>query len=274
MLYDQIQETLAYLRTRTDAKPRVGIILGTGLGNLTHDLTSITAEIPYRDIPNFPISTVESHKGKLIFGELNGVSVVVMAGRFHYYEGYTMRQITFPVRVMKFLGIESIVITNVSGSVNADIEAGDIVIVRDHLNFLPENPLRGDNDERLGVRFPDMLRTYDKDLINKTLEIAEKNNIRIHTGVYLALAGPNLETPAEYEMAHRIGADLVGMSTVPEVLVARHADLKILVLSLASNKSFPIESIKETTLEEVIAVATEAEPKMRQIIKEVLQYCV
>lgn len=271
MLYDQIQETLAFLRTRTDATPSVGIILGTGLGNLTDDVENIVAEIPYCDIPNFPISTVASHKGKLIFGELNGISVVVMAGRFHYYEGYTMRQVTFPVRVMKALGINTIVITNVSGSVNAHIEAGDIVIVRDHINFLSENPLRGDNDERLGVRFPDMLRAYDKVLIEKCLSIAKENNIRAHQGVYLALAGPNLETPAEYEMAHRLGADVIGMSTVPEVLVARHADLRILVLSLASNKSYPIEAIRETSLADVIAVATEAEPKLRQIVKEILK---
>lgn len=271
MLYDQIQETLAFLRTHTEATPSVGVILGTGLGDLTDDLTNIVAEIPYQAIPNFPISTVESHKGKLIFGELNGVSVVVMAGRFHYYEGYTMRQVTFPVRVMKALGIKTIVITNVSGSVNAQIEAGDIVMVRDHINFLPENPLRGENDERLGIRFPDMLHAYDKTLIDKCLTIAKENNIRAHQGVYLALAGPNLETPAEYEMAHRLGADLVGMSTVPEVLVARHADLRILVISLASNKSYPIESIKATSLEEVIAVAVQAAPKMKLLIKTIVK---
>ncbi len=271
MIYEKIQETLAFLRTRTDATPSVGIILGTGLGNLTDDLENIVAEIPYADIPHFPISTVESHKGKLIFGTMNGVSVVVMAGRFHYYEGYTMQQVTFPVRVMKALGIHTIIITNVSGSVNEHIEAGDIVIVRDHINFLPDNPLRGAHDERLGVRFPDMLHAYDKTLIKKCLEIANTNNIRAHQGVYLALPGPNLETPAEYEMAHRLGADLIGMSTVPEVLVARHANLRVLVISLASNKSYPIATIKETSLQEVIAVAMEAAPKMRQIVKELLK---
>ena len=269
-LYDQIEEAIAYIREYTDFKPQYGIVLGTGLGNLTDDLL-IACEIDYKDIPHFPISTVQSHKGKLIFAYLAGRPVVVMAGRFHYYEGYSMQQVTFPIRVLKFLGIETIIITNVSGSTNAHMEAGDIVLVKDHINLHAENPLRGENDERLGVRFPDMKNTYDKILISKALQIAKENNIKIHLGVYLSWQGPNLETPAEYRFINTIGADLVGMSTVPEVLVAKHSDLKIMVISIVSNKCFPIEEIKETTVEDVIAIANTAEPKMRLIIKEILR---
>ena len=268
--YNHVQEAVAYIRQLTDFEPKTGIILGTGLGNLTDELL-IAAEIPYSDIPHFPISTVQSHKGKLIFGYLNGAAVVVMAGRFHFYEGYSMRQVGFPVRVLKFLGVETLIITNVAGSTNSDIEAGDIVFVSDHINLQGDNPLRGDNDERLGVRFPDMLAAYDKSLILRGLDIAKNHNIRAHTGVYVALAGPNLETPAEYSLINRIGGDLVGMSTVPEVLVARHSGLRILVISIVSNKCFPLSDLKETTVESVIAVATEAEPKMRLIIKEIVK---
>ncbi len=269
-LYEQIQEAIEYIRIYTDLQPQYGIVLGTGLGNLTDELL-IACEIDYKDIPNFPVSTVQSHKGKLIFGYLGGQAVVVMAGRFHYYEGYSMQQVTFPIRVMKFLGVETVIITNVSGSTNADYEAGDIVIVKDHINLQSENPLRGENDERLGVRFPDMKNTYDKILISNALQIAAKNNIRAHAGIYFSWQGPNLETPAEYRFINIIGADLVGMSTVPEVLVARHSDMKVLVISIVSNKCFPIEAIKETTVEDVIAIANEAEPKMRLIIKEMLK---
>lgn len=270
MLYDQIQEAVEYIRLYTDFTPEYGIILGTGLGNLTDDLL-VACEIEYRDIPHFPVSTVESHKGKLVFGYLEGKAVVVMAGRFHYYEGYSAQEVTFPIRVLKFLGIQTLFITNVAGSTNGDIEAGDIVFVRDHINMQPDNPLRGENDERLGVRFPDMKNAYDKSLINRGLAIARRSGIRVHTGVYVALQGPNLETPAEYNFIHRIGGDLVGMSTVPEVLVARHSDLRTMVISIASNKCFPIEEIKATTVADVIAVATNAEPKMRLIIKELLR---
>ena len=269
-LFEQIQEAVNYIQSFVAFQPQVGIILGTGLGNLTDDLL-IAYEFDYADIPHFPVSTVKSHKGKLIFGYLEGKAVVVMAGRFHYYEGYSMQQVTFPIRVLKFLGIETLVITNVAGSTNGDIEAGDIVFVRDHVNLQPENPLRGENDERLGVRFPDMLETYDKKLIQKGLRIAENNRICATSGVYVALQGPNLETPAEYTFINRIGGDLVGMSTVPEVLVARHSGLRLLVMSVVSNKCFPIEDIRPTTLESVIAVAAKAEMKMRTIVKELMK---
>ncbi|MCB0553554.1 MAG: purine-nucleoside phosphorylase [Phaeodactylibacter sp.] len=270
LLFEHIHEALQFIRTQTDFQPRYGIILGTGLSGLAEEIEPV-AEIDYKDIPHFPVSTVQSHKGKLVFGKLGGQPVVAMAGRFHYYEGYSAQQITFPVRVLKYLGIERLIISNAAGSTNANIEAGDIVFIRDHINLQPENPLRGPNDERLGPRFPDMKYTYDRALNAKGLEIARRHGIRAHEGVYLGLQGPNLETPAEYNFFHIIGADLVGMSTVPEVLVARHMELPLLVMSVATNKCYPIEEIRETTVEEVIAVAQSAEPKMRQIVMGLLE---
>ncbi|MEO6759475.1 MAG: purine-nucleoside phosphorylase [Saprospiraceae bacterium] len=269
MLFDQIQEATAFIRQRTDFQPKTGIILGTGLGKLTDDV-EIQAEITYRDIPHFATSTVESHQGRLLFGTLGGHPVVVMAGRFHYYEGWTMQQVTFPVRVLKALGVEQIIITNVSGGVNAHLKAGDLVIVRDHINLLPEHPLRGENDERLGPRFPDMLHTYDLAWRQHALSIARKHGIRASEGVYSALQGPNLETPAEYDMLHRLGSDCTGMSSVPEVLVARHAGLRVMMISLVSNVSYPLSAIRETTVAEVIATAGAAEPQMRLLIRDLL----
>jgi purine-nucleoside phosphorylase len=268
-LYDQIQEAVAFIRSKTDFLPASGIILGSGLGNLTNELT-IAAEISYGDIPHFARSTVMGHKGKLVFGHLDGHPVVVMAGRFHYYEGWTMQQVTFPVRVLKFLGIRRLVITNASGGVNPHLKAGDIVVVKDHINLLPEHPLRGDNDERLGIRFPDMLFTYDADLRARALECAKTNGIRVLEGVYSALQGPNLETPAEYGMLRALGSDCTGMSSVPEVLVARHMELPVLMLSMVSNVSWPRAAIRETTHEEVIAAGNAAEPNLTKIVRTVL----
>ena len=271
MLYDQIQEAIQYIRTITDFQPKYGIILGTGLGNLTDEIKTI-AEIPYGKIPHFAVSTVKSHKGKLIFGILGGVPIVAMAGRFHYYEGYSMQQVTFPVRVLKFLKIKQLIISNISGSTNQHIKAGDIVFVNDHINLQPENPLRGQNDERLGPRFPDMLHTYNKDLIAKALAIANEQGIRAHEGVYVALQGPNLETPAEYRFLHRIGGDVVGMSTVPEVLVARHSGLPVFVLSVVSNQSYPTEIMQVVQLDVLLALVATVEPKMRLIVMALLKH--
>lgn len=270
MLYEKLHESLHFIRSKTDFAPRFGIVLGTGLGNLTDDI-QVETTISYQEIPHFPISTVQSHKSQLIFGTLEGVPIVAMAGRFHYYEGYSMQEVTFPIRVLKALGIERLFLSNVSGSTNADINAGDIVFVKDHINLQPENPLRGNNDERLGPRFPDMLHTYNKELILLAESIAQAHQIKTHQGVYVALQGPNLETPAEYNFLHRIGGDLVGMSTVPEVLVAVHSGLSVFVISVVSNKCFPIETIQPTTVEDVIAIAQAAEPKMRLIVKEMLK---
>ena len=269
-MFDKIQESIQYIRTVTSFQPRFGVILGTGLGDLSEQITD-TIEIPYRDIPHFPISTVESHKGKLIFGNLEGHPIVAMAGRFHYYEGYTAQELTFPIRVLKFLNIQLLFISNVSGGVNPNYKAGDVIFVKDHIFLQPENPLRGHNDERLGVRFPDMSQTYDEKLIRKGLAIAKKNNIRAHAGVYVCLQGPNLETPAEYVYAHKIGGDVVGMSTIPEVIVARHSNLPVFVLSIVSNQSYPPEMIKETTIEEVIRMAKEVAPKMTLIVREMMR---
>jgi purine-nucleoside phosphorylase len=270
MLYDQIQNATAFLRSKTDFQPQFGIILGTGLSGLAGEI-EVVESVDYQLIPHFPVSTVMGHAGKLIFGKLAGANIVAMAGRFHYYEGYSMQQVTFPVRVMKALGVHTVFISNAAGSVNADMEAGDLVFIRDHINLQPDNPLRGPNDERLGVRFPDMLHTYDRGLLDMATAIAQAHQIRAHRGVYVALPGPNLETPAEYEFMHRIGADVVGMSTVPEVLVARHSGLRIFVVSVVSNKSYPIEAIRETTHEDVIATVKTAEAKLALVVQEMLR---
>jgi purine-nucleoside phosphorylase len=269
MLYEQVQEAAAFIRSRTDVEPKSGMILGTGLGGLVDDLHILTS-VPYQDIPHFAVSTVESHQGRLIFGHLDGHPVAVMAGRLHYYEGWSMAQVTFPVRVLRALGVERLVITNASGGVNPHLQAGDLVVVSDHINLLPENPLRGPNDERLGPRFPDLLHTYDADLRAKALAAAQQYGVRAIEGVYSALQGPNLETPAEYGMLRALGSDCTGMSSIPEVLVARHAGMAVLMISLVANVAWPRSAIRVTTLEEVIAVAQTAEPGLRKIVRAVL----
>ena len=269
-LYDQVQECLAFIRQRSDHQPKLGIILGTGLGTISEDIV-VEREFVYGLLPYFCASTVASHRGKLILGHLHGVPVVVMSGRLHYYEGYSMQQLTFPVRVMKALGIERLIISNASGSVNADIDAGDVILLRDHINMQPENPLRGSNDPRMGPRFPDMLHAYDRDLNAWAIERLAEHGLNGHEGVYLALAGPNLETPAEYRMANIIGADCIGMSTVPEVLVARHCGLPVFVLSVVSNKCFPIAEIQPTTVDDVIETVQRVEPKLRPFIADLMK---
>ncbi|MEM9992369.1 MAG: purine-nucleoside phosphorylase, partial [Bacteroidota bacterium] len=224
----------------------------------------------YIDIPHFPSSTVKSHQGRLVFGYLAGQAIVAMAGRFHYYEGYTMQQVTFPVRVLKFLGIEQLFISNAAGGTNATIETGDLVILKDHINLQPDNPLRGENDERLGPRFPDMLHTYDKELRMRALTLAKTHSIRVHEGIYVALPGPNLETPAEYRYINLMGGDVVGMSTVPEVLVARHMNLTVLVISVVSNQCFPVEDLTTTSIDEVIAAVEGVAPKLELLIEALL----
>ena len=270
MLYDQIQETVAFIRHRATTQPVLGIILGTGLSSLTDDI-EIEREFVYGLLPYFCAATVDSHRGKLILGTLHGVPVVAMAGRLHYYEGYSMQDVTYPVRVLKALGIKHLIISNASGSVNPDVNAGDLIFLRDHINMQPDNPLRGANDDRLGPRFPDMLHTYDRDLNAWAIDKATGHDIKAHEGVYLALPGPNLETPAEYRMANLIGADCIGMSTVPEVLVARHCDLPVFVISVVSNKCFPIADIQPTTVDDVIATVQAVEPKLRRLMKDVVR---
>lgn len=269
-LLDQLKETVGYVNGQTgNFQPRFGIILGTGLGNVAHEI-EVVKEIPYGEIPNFPVATVKGHPGKLILGEWAGQKVVAMAGRFHYYEGYTMQEVTFPVRVLKMLGIEALFVSNASGSINPDIQPGDLMIIRDHINLQPEHPLHGPNEEELGPRFPDMSDTYNKSLIDQGLAIAKKHGIKCQAGVYVGVQGPTLETPAEYTYYHRIGGDAVGMSTVPEIIVAKHMSLKVFAISVATDQGYPPEVIKVVTHEEVIEVAQKAEPKVTTIIRELI----
>jgi purine-nucleoside phosphorylase len=230
----QFKESVAYIKTRTNVEPTIGIILGTGLGGLVKEI-KIIDEIHYGEIPNFPVSTVESHSGKLIFGELGGKMVVAMQGRFHYYEGYSLQQVTFPVRVMKLLGIERLFVSNASGGVNPDFEVGEIMIQDDHINLFPGNPLIGKNFDELGPRFPDMSEPYDHKMIALAKEIAAENNIKVSVGTYAGLTGPTLETPAEYQYVRNTGADAVGMSTVPEVIVANHMEIPCFAISIITD---------------------------------------
>jgi len=264
-----IKETTNFINKKTNNyNPQVGIILGTGLGGLVNE---IKAEfiISYQDIPNFPVSTVEGHSGKLIFGQLGNKKVVAMQGRFHYYEGYDMKQVTFPVRVMKFLGISHLFVSNASGGVNPDYEIGDLMILNDHVDLFPTNPLIGTNINELGPRFPDMSDAYDKELIEKAVVIAKRNNIRIQTGSYAGVSGPCLATPAEYKYIRNIGADAVGMSTVPEVIVARHMAIPCFAISIITDLGVPGKIVK-VTHQDVQNVAQVAEPKMTLIMKTLI----
>ncbi len=269
-MLEKIQQTVSYLQGKLgDFSPEIGIILGTGLGGLADEIET-EAIFPYKDIPNFPVSTVEGHKGNLIFGKLSGRNVVAMQGRFHFYEGYSMKEVTFPVRVLKFLGIKLLIVSNASGGVNPDFNVGDIMIIRDHINLFPEHPLRGKNDDRLGPRFPDMSEVYKKEYIDLAFKIAKEHGINLQKGVYIGVQGPTFETPAEYLYMRAIGGDAVGMSTVPEVIVARHMDLPVFALSVITDSGAP-DKLKEVSHEEVQKAAQAAEPKMRLIIKEFLK---
>jgi purine-nucleoside phosphorylase len=263
-----ITETADFLKSKTGAVPETGIILGTGLGGLVHEI-SIEHSIEYKDIPNFPVSTVEGHSGRLIFGKLGGKNVVAMQGRFHFYEGYDMKQVTFPVRVMKYLGIKQLFVSNASGGVNPAFEVGDLMVITDHINLFPTNPLIGKNEAALGPRFPDMSDAYNPEFIIKAEGIAQKNNIKVQKGVYVGLSGPTFETPAEYKYIRIIGGDAVGMSTVPEVIVARHMGVPVFAMSIITDMG--VEGrIEKVTHEEVQKVAQIAEKKMTLIMKELV----
>ncbi len=268
-LREEIKETVAYIRRHTKMRPAIGIILGTGLGGLAKEIKKETV-LEYEDIPHFPISTVESHHGKLIFGKLNGKNVVAMQGRFHYYEGYTMQQVTFPVRVMKSLGVDTLLISNAAGGMNPHFQRGDIMIISDHINMLGNNPLIGKNEDTLGPRFPDMSEPYNRELIGLAEQIALDLKIKIQRGVFVSVPGPNLETRAEYRFLRSIGADVVGMSTVPENIVAVHMGMRVLGFSIITDECFP-DSLKPASVEEIIAVANKAEPKLTKIMKEVVK---
>ena len=269
-LLEKIKETSDFLKKKIGKDYNYGIILGSGLGNLTKDI-KIDIEIPYNEIPNFPVSTVLGHKGSLIFGKLGGKDIVALSGRFHYYEGYTMKEVTFPVRVMKFLGVETLLVSNASGGMNPNFEVGDLMIITDHIYLQPEHPLRGKNHDELGPRFPNMNNAYNPELVKKGIAIADENNITCHTGVYVGVQGPTFETPAEYKMFHLMGGDAVGMSTTPEVAVARHMSMEVFAISVISDMGYPPEKADRVTHDFVLKKAVEAEPKMRKIIVELLQ---
>ena len=267
-LYDKIQEAAQAVRSRWSAQPRVGIILGTGLGGFAQDIDTAVA-IPYGDIPHFPHSTVASHAGRLICGTLAGKTVVAMEGRFHYYEGYSLQEITLPVRVMKAMGCEVLIVSNACGGINPQYAKGDLMLIEDHINLMGDNPLIGKNDDRLGVRFPDMCFPYDRELLALAQQVALEEQIVCHKGVFVAVPGPNLETRAEYRFLRGIGADAVGMSTVPEIIVGVHSNLRNLGISVITDMCLP-DALKPVKLEDIIATANAAEKKLRVLVRRVI----
>jgi len=267
-MWDKVQDAVSFIKGKTGVNPSYGIILGSGLGGFTDDM-AIEFTLPYSEIPHFPVSTVAGHKGALVFGTIGDRQVVAMQGRFHYYEGYSMQEVTFPVRVMKQLGVERLIVSNASGGVNSYYHVGDIVVIYDHVNMMPEHPLRGNNDERFGPRFVNMSEPYSRDMIKKAKEIALELDIDVKDGIYLALQGPTFETLSEYRMVKVIGADCVGMSTVPEVIVARHMDMEVFGISVVTDMGNE-ENINTVNHEEVLQAARSAEPKVRRLIKELM----
>ncbi|MDH3711778.1 MAG: purine-nucleoside phosphorylase [Cyclobacteriaceae bacterium] len=267
-MMQQIQAAVDFIRDQYSTVPQFGIILGTGLGSLAQEVDQ-KHTINYENIPHFPVSTVESHSGRLIFGTLGNTEIVVMQGRFHYYEGYSMQEVTFPVRVLKMLGISKLFISNAAGSLNPDYRLSDLMVINDHINLQPGNPLRGPNLDELGPRFPDMSEAYDQIMVGQAMEVALDLNIPCHQGVYVSVPGPNLETVAEYKYLRVIGADAVGMSTVHENLVARHMELPVFAVSVITDLGVP-GKIKKISIEEVIAAAKVAEPRMTALIKELI----
>ncbi len=267
-MLDKIKQTTNFIIEKTGSKPEFGIVLGSGLGGLVNEI-QIEHSLDYTAIPNFPVSTVKGHGGKLIFGKLGGKNVIALQGRFHYYEGYSMQESTFPIRVMIALGVKSLLLSNASGGMNPNYQIGDIVFIQDHINLLPSNPLIGKNYDELGPRFPDMSEPYDPTLIEKAKSIADKLGYRSHIGVYVAVSGPCFETPAEYRYLRIIGADLVGMSTIPEVIVGRHAGIPCFAISIVTDLG-GFELAQKVSHEEVLHVANASEVKLTAIIKELL----
>ena len=268
-MLETIKKTADYIRNRVGEIPNTAIILGTGLGELVHEIDH-KKEIPYTEIPNFPVSTVEGHSGKLIIGTLGGKKVMAMQGRFHYYEGYNMKEVTFPIRVFQALGIEYLFVSNAAGGMNPSFDIGDIMLIEDHINMFPEHPLHGKNFNELGTRFPDMSEAYNRELRLKAMEIAREKNIKLQHGVYVGVSGPTFETPAEYNWFRIIGGDAVGMSTVPEVIVANHARMKVLAFSIITDLGV-IGKIVEVSHEDVQEAAKIAQPKMAEIMRTLIQ---
>ena len=268
-MLETIKQTADYLKGRIGEIPNTAIILGTGLGELVHEIDDKN-EIPYTEIPNFPVSTVEGHSGKLIIGTLGGKKVLAMQGRFHYYEGYNMKEVTFPIRVFQALGIEYLFVSNAAGGMNPSFDIGDIMLIEDHINMFPEHPLHGKNFNELGTRYPDMSEAYNKELRLKAMDIAREKNIKLQHGVYVGVSGPTFETPAEYNWFRIIGGDAVGMSTVPEVIVANHAKMKVLAFSIITDLGV-IGKIVEVSHEDVQEAAKIAQPKMAEIMRTLIQ---
>ena len=276
MPYDSVEtfrkkrkEALDFIQSKTEIRPNYMVILGTGLGQLAEEM-DIKDEVPYDEIPHFPVSTVESHAGKLLFGILGGKEVVAMQGRFHYYEGYTMQQIAFPVRVLKENGADTLIVSNACGGMNPNHTRGDIMLIRDHINMLGDNPLMGPNDDELGPRFPDMSEPYSERLMDIAKNVALENNIEMHQGVYIALSGPMLETKSEYRFLRQLGADVVGMSTVPEVISAVHMGMEVLGISAITDECFP-DALEPVEMEDILEAASIAEPKMTRVIINTLE---
>ncbi len=269
-LRERVEEAVDYLRNKTDIEPRIGVILGTGLGGLANEI-NVRVSVPYSDIPHFPASTVDTHAGELLFGNLGGRDIVAMRGRFHYYEGHSMQDITLPVRAMKFLGVETLLISNAAGGMNPLFDAGDLMIIDDHINLLGDNPLIGVNDEKLGPRFPDMSEPYSKQLIALAEKVALEERIPVKRGVYVAVAGPNLETKAEYRFLRLIGADAVGMSTVPEVIVAVQSGLKVFAISVITDTCLP-DALEPINIEAIIKTARMAEPNLTKLMRKIIEH--
>lgn len=269
MQFDQIQETARFLQSKTKIQPKIGIVLGSGLGTLT-DSVEIVDSIDYSQIPHFPKSTVEGHDGRLIFGYLGNKPVMMMAGRFHYYEGYDIQTVTFPIRVMKAMGIHTVILSNAAGGMNKDFKVGDIMFIKDHINLFPEHPLRGPNDHRLGTRFPDMSEPYNLQLLEKAKDIAGRLQYQVHEGTYVGLQGPTFETRAEYYWLHVIGGDAVGMSTVPEVIVAIHGGMNVFAASIITDLGIR-EELNTITHEEVLEAANAAAPRLAKIVTELVK---
>jgi purine-nucleoside phosphorylase len=269
-MFDQAQEAADFLKGRGIKDPEVGVVLGTGLGKSFIEHLQQALVVEYSSIPHFPIATVEFHKGRLIFGEIHGKKVLAMQGRFHYYEGYDMKQITLPLRVMKLLGVKQLLISNAAGNLNLDWKKGELMLIDDHINLQSENPLRGQNDERFGPRFPDMSAPYNKELNDKLITIAKEKRITLNVGVYVGVTGPNLETRAEYRFLRRIGADAVGMSTVPEVIVANHMSLPCSAVSVLTDDCDP-DNLKPASFKEIVEVAGKAEGKLTELYVELIR---
>jgi purine-nucleoside phosphorylase len=267
-ILQQIAETVSWIRSVSDVKPRVGIVLGSGLGNLAREI-AVDTEIAYSDIPHFPVSTVEGHQGKLIFGKLGGQPIVVLSGRFHYYEGYPADQVVYPIRVLKFLGVQTLLLSNAAGGMNSAFRVGDLMIIRDHISLFTVNPLLGKNDDGLGPRFPDMSEPYSKELIRRARAITARLEIPVHEGVYAGVTGPSFETRAEYKLLHVAGGDAVGMSTVQEVIAARHIGLSVFAISVITDLGIREED-NLITHEEVLQAAAAAEPKLTSLFRELV----